>query len=47
MECPLCYQEFEPVEDQILLMADGEPNICWGIETYVCRDCYEIHGDGE
>lgn len=45
--CPLCLRQFIPRENQVLLMADDEPNIYCGVETFVCKDCYEIHSDGE
>ncbi len=47
MKCPLCLKDFEPIEDQILLVAYGEPNITYGEPEPVCRECYEIWSDGE
>ena len=43
--CPLCFKNFQPKENQHLLMAYGELNILWGEPEKVCRECYLIHGD--
>lgn len=46
IKCPLCDKSFEPMENQIILMAWGKPNITYGEPAFVCRECYEMWSDG-